>query len=80
MNHDFWLVNRMIAVMLMIVLFSRDYFYISAPQRACRGTPACRETTLGVPRNNFIRKYEQYNSLTQTLARFPLSGVRRTFS
>ena len=70
----------MIAVILRIALSSRDYFCISAPQQACRSTPACRETTLGVPRNNFIRTYEQYSSLTQALGIFALSGVRRTFS
>jgi len=31
-----------------------------------------RETTLGVSWNNFIRKCEQFSSLTQTLARLPL--------
>ena len=39
---------------------------LSAPQ------PACRETMLGVPQNNFVRKYEHYTLLTQTLARLPL--------
>jgi len=45
----------------------------------CRGTPVCRETMLGVPRNNLIRKYEHYRSLTLTLITLPLAHMPDIF-